>query len=336
MKQLKIKRVYDPVEPSDGTRVLVDRLWPRGLSKEHAHIDQWLKDIAPSSELRKWYGHDSGKWDEFRRRYFRELAGLDEHLIHLRELLEHGDVTLLYSARTERHNNAVALVDYLNSGHSTGTDHLATALSDAGITAGAWRDKQYLYRQGDRPRSVFWVTSGHVKLFTVSAPGDESATMILGTNRIFGAGQQTVPDTPSRDNAIAYGPTRVAVIPRERFPALLRASPVLLDLALDALFQAQHYATNRLRCAKAGARQRLCALLLDLTRSQGNVCRHGHKVDVRLTHQDLADLTAISRPVVSSILAELRRDGVIDYTRTFICIDDLEHLQQLAESTADD
>jgi uncharacterized protein YeaO (DUF488 family) len=111
---LKIKRVYDAVDNSDGFRILVDRLWPRGLSKKKAKIELWLKDVAPSSELRKWFAHDSKKWTEFKRRYFKELADDKPELIGLlRKKTKEGTVTLLYAAKNEEYNNAVALKEYL-------------------------------------------------------------------------------------------------------------------------------------------------------------------------------------------------------------------------------
>jgi uncharacterized protein YeaO (DUF488 family) len=111
---LKIKRVYDAVDNSDGFRILVDRLWPRGLSKKKAKIELWLKDVAPSSELRKWFAHDSKKWTEFKRRYFKELADDKSELIGLlRKKTKEGTVTLLYAAKNEEYNNAVALKEYL-------------------------------------------------------------------------------------------------------------------------------------------------------------------------------------------------------------------------------
>jgi len=116
MSTFKIKRIYDEPEDADGIRVLVDRLWPRGLSKQQARIDDWMKDIAPSSQLRKWYGHDISRWDEFKRRYFAELSGQEEQLHKLRKLMDGNLVTLLYSARSEGHNNAVALAGFLLDG----------------------------------------------------------------------------------------------------------------------------------------------------------------------------------------------------------------------------
>ncbi|HYX51640.1 MAG TPA: DUF488 domain-containing protein [Ktedonobacteraceae bacterium] len=112
---LALKRVYDEPEPSDGTRVLVDRLWPRGLSKERAHVDLWLKEIAPSSELRTWYGHDPAKFAEFRRKYEAELASesCQKALAELRALAKQGPVTLVFAAHDTEHANAVVLRDLL-------------------------------------------------------------------------------------------------------------------------------------------------------------------------------------------------------------------------------
>ena len=110
-----LKRVYDEPAPSDGTRVLVERLWPRGLSKERAHIDLWLKEIAPSKELRTWFGHDPEKFTEFRRRYEAELAteSGQEALATLRNLAKQGPVTLVFAAHDAEHTNAVVLHDLL-------------------------------------------------------------------------------------------------------------------------------------------------------------------------------------------------------------------------------
>ena len=110
-----LKRVYDEPAPSDGTRVLVERLWPRGLSKERAHIDLWLKEIAPSKELRTWFGHDPKKFAEFRRRYEAELAGPSgqEALATLRNLAKQGPVTLVFAAHDTEYTNAVVLRDLL-------------------------------------------------------------------------------------------------------------------------------------------------------------------------------------------------------------------------------
>ncbi|MGN6057133.1 MAG: DUF488 domain-containing protein [Sphingomicrobium sp.] len=110
---LRLKRAYERADPTDGRRILVDRLWPRGVSKAEADIDEWLKDLAPSTQLRKWFGHDPRRWDEFRRRYSKELHAHAELLAHLRELAREGPVTLVYSARDQLHNDAVALRDVL-------------------------------------------------------------------------------------------------------------------------------------------------------------------------------------------------------------------------------
>ena len=109
----RIKRVYEEPATEDGKRILVDRLWPRGVSKEAARIDEWLKEIAPSDELRKWFGHDPARWEEFRERYRRELEAKTELLGHLRTVARKGAVTLLFAAKDEEHNNAVVLKEML-------------------------------------------------------------------------------------------------------------------------------------------------------------------------------------------------------------------------------
>ena len=111
--KLRTKRVYDPPAAADGRRILVDRLWARGLSKSKAKIDFWAKAIAPSTALRKWYGHDPDKWQEFRRRYFAELNRNPEGVAELRAHLGKGTVTLLFSSKETRLNNAGALREYL-------------------------------------------------------------------------------------------------------------------------------------------------------------------------------------------------------------------------------
>lgn len=110
---IRLKRVYEGPEKSDGVRVLVDRLWPRGVRKEEAGLDLWLKDIAPSSGLRKWFGHDPAKWDEFVERYRRELAESDALVQQLAGLAKKGRLTLVFSARDTERNNAVVLRSYL-------------------------------------------------------------------------------------------------------------------------------------------------------------------------------------------------------------------------------
>ena len=111
---LQIKRVYAPVEKNDGFRVLVDRLWPRGMKKETAAIDLWLKEVAPSTSLRKWFGHETAKWSDFQKRYRQELQDNTKAVDTLRQLLSKETVTLLYGAKDEQHNQAVVLQDFLN------------------------------------------------------------------------------------------------------------------------------------------------------------------------------------------------------------------------------
>ena len=110
---VKIKRIYEPPAADDGQRILVDRLWPRGISKQRAALDEWLKEIAPSTELRQWFNHDPALWDEFRRRYAAELRQQPEAWAQLRERARHGVVTLVYSAHDEAVNNAVAMRAFL-------------------------------------------------------------------------------------------------------------------------------------------------------------------------------------------------------------------------------
>jgi uncharacterized protein YeaO (DUF488 family) len=110
---IRIKRIYDPPSPQDGFRILVDRLWPRGLSKEKAKVDLWLREISPSNELRKWYGHDPEKWGEFKRRYYEEIGSQQEPLELLLKKAKQGTITLLYGSKEEKLNNAVALKEYL-------------------------------------------------------------------------------------------------------------------------------------------------------------------------------------------------------------------------------
>ena len=113
--QLHIKRIYDEPEESDGRRILIDRLWPRGVSKQAARIDFWAKAIAPSNELRRWYRHEPSKWAEFRDRYFAELDSNPESVAELKSQLGTGTATLLFGSKEQRLNNASALLEYLQS-----------------------------------------------------------------------------------------------------------------------------------------------------------------------------------------------------------------------------
>jgi uncharacterized protein YeaO (DUF488 family) len=110
---VKLKRAYEPPAPDDGTRILIDRLWPRGLSKEAAALDLWMKEIAPTTELRKWFAHDPARWEEFRHRYAEEVRQNAEMLKELATLARQGSVTLVYSAHDEAHNDAIVLRDVL-------------------------------------------------------------------------------------------------------------------------------------------------------------------------------------------------------------------------------
>lgn len=112
-RMVRVKRIYEPPSPADGRRILVDRLWPRGLSRDKAKIDEWVKDLAPSDALRRWFGHDPPKWAAFRKRYREELSGQEELLRTLARRAARGTVTLVYGARNPEHNNAVALRGFL-------------------------------------------------------------------------------------------------------------------------------------------------------------------------------------------------------------------------------
>lgn len=115
---IQIKRVYDPAASGDGQRILAERLWPRGMKKEDAKLDQWLKDVAPSTELRKWFSHDPAKWSEFQQRYWAELNQHPEAWAPILDAAKKGKVTLLFSSHDTEHNNVVALKNYLKD-HST-------------------------------------------------------------------------------------------------------------------------------------------------------------------------------------------------------------------------
>jgi uncharacterized protein YeaO (DUF488 family) len=110
---LRLKRAYEPAESDDGVRILIDRLWPRGVSKEEASLDEWQKDVAPSTELRHWFGHDPARWAEFQRRYRAELRQHTQELDRIRALATTQTVTLVYSAHDEEHNDAIVLRDVI-------------------------------------------------------------------------------------------------------------------------------------------------------------------------------------------------------------------------------
>ncbi len=113
MAEIRLKRVYEEPAPDDGRRILVERLWPRGLSKERAAVDLWVKDVAPSPELRRWFNHDPDRWQEFRRRYHAELRQKEDEVDELRRQCRSQTVTFVYAVRDEEHNGALALKDYL-------------------------------------------------------------------------------------------------------------------------------------------------------------------------------------------------------------------------------
>ncbi|WLR51021.1 DUF488 domain-containing protein [Bacillus tianshenii] len=117
MPQVRVRRIYEEKANADGKRILVDGIWPRGVSKEDAHLDQWMKELAPSSELRKWFGHDQDKFDEFKQKYLDELQEDEKHekLEELLQMSKEERVTLLYAAKDREHNQAVVLQEWLNN-----------------------------------------------------------------------------------------------------------------------------------------------------------------------------------------------------------------------------
>ena len=120
---VRIKRAYEPAARSDGYRVLIDRLWPRGVSRDEAHLDEWARELAPSAKLRSWFGHDPARFAEFRRRYRAELAAQKNKLRELRRRANGGTLTLVYGARDTEHNDAVVLAEVLRSGIRSGSGH---------------------------------------------------------------------------------------------------------------------------------------------------------------------------------------------------------------------
>jgi len=113
MSRIRTKRIYDLPSPDERFRILTDRLWPRGLTKQRARVDLWIRDIAPSTELRRWYQHDRERWNEFRRRYFAELDGKPELVKQILEQIRWEPITIVFSSQEERYNNAAALKEYL-------------------------------------------------------------------------------------------------------------------------------------------------------------------------------------------------------------------------------
>jgi uncharacterized protein YeaO (DUF488 family) len=111
--EIRLKRAHDAPARTDGTRILIDRVWPRGITKDELRLDAWIKDVAPSTELRKWFGHDPAKWSEFRKRYSRELDRQRDAIAPMIEKCRKGTVTLIFGAKDTHHNNAVALKAYL-------------------------------------------------------------------------------------------------------------------------------------------------------------------------------------------------------------------------------
>jgi uncharacterized protein YeaO (DUF488 family) len=138
---IRLKRAYEPASASDGYRVLVDRLWPRGVSKTRARLDEWEKELAPSAELREWFGHEPNRFAAFRRRYIRELRGERPRLTQLRRRAKHGTVTLVYSAHDSEHNDAVVLAEVLRRGLPRSTSRPPRRPGPGSHAARAGRDR---------------------------------------------------------------------------------------------------------------------------------------------------------------------------------------------------
>lgn len=157
-RELRIKRVYDPPEKSDGARVLVDRVWPRGVRKDKAALDAWLREVAPSSSLRQWFAHDPERFGEFRKRYRKELADEGEALDEIRRLLKEGPVTLVYGARDTHFNQAVVLQEFLRERKAPRATRKKRIVDDRPARAGArspsrGRDRALRARSGSTATS---------------------------------------------------------------------------------------------------------------------------------------------------------------------------------------
>jgi uncharacterized protein YeaO (DUF488 family) len=252
---LRAKRAYDPPAASDGRRILIDRLWPRGLTKARARIDHWARAIAPSDALRKWYAHDTAKWDEFRRRYFAELDANPEGVAALRELLG-VDATLVFGSREAKINNATALLEYLSSRRSGKRAPRARAAGARGRPAVA---------RARRKRGVTWE---QVKTLALSYPGVTEGTS-YGSHAFLLDGKFFSRFNPKEQalvvlaeetlrNALLAGKpgTYFTTDHYRNYPALLARLPRLALSELAALYEAHFRArATRRRVAELDARR---------------------------------------------------------------------------------
>lgn len=247
---LRVKRAYEPIAASDGRRILIDRLWPRGLTKGKAHIDHWARAIAPSDALRKWYGHDTAKWDEFRRRYFAELDANPEGVAALRELLG-VDATLVFGSREEKINNATALLEYLSSQR-----------------AGKRAPRGRAARPASRARAKRGVTWEEVRALALSYPGVSEGTSygshaFLLDGKFFSRFNQkeqglvVLAEEPLRDALLGGKPGTYFTTDHYRnYPAVLARLPRLSLPELAALYEAHFRAkAKKKRVAELDARR---------------------------------------------------------------------------------
>jgi uncharacterized protein YeaO (DUF488 family) len=243
---LRTKRAYEPPAASDGRRILIDRLWPRGLTQARARIDHWARAIAPSDALRKWYAHDTAKWEEFRRRYFAELDANPEGVASLREHLG-VDATLVFGSREEKINNATALLEYLSRRPARGRAVRGAAGGAAHPRASARRPAK---------RGVRWE---EVKALALSFPGVTEGTS-YGAHAFlldgkffsrFNAKEQGLvihAEEPLRDALLAGKPDVYFTTDHYRgYPAVLARLPKLERSELAALFEAHFRAKAKKR-----------------------------------------------------------------------------------------
>jgi uncharacterized protein YeaO (DUF488 family) len=254
---LRIKRAYEAPAASDGRRILVDRLWPRGLTKARARIDYWARAIAPSDALRKWYAHDAGKWQEFKRRYFAELDANAEGLEVLREHLG-VDSTLVFGSREEKLNNAVALSEYL------ATSRRAKPRASRGAPRGAASSRSH---SSARPKARLGIRWEQVRELALSYPGVREGTSygqpaFLLDGKFFSrfnAKEQALvvlAEERLRDALLAGKPDVYFTTDHYRnYPAVLARLPLLEFSELAALYEARFRATaKKKRVAELDAR----------------------------------------------------------------------------------
>jgi len=197
----------------------------------------------------------------------------------------------------------------------------------------AFRDGDAIYHQGVRSDAVYYLVSGHVKLSVVGAEGTERTIAILGSGELLGPGISGPKEMLAAETAYAKGDVQVYRFPRHDLVELVISHATHAQAVLDLLARRHYVAVRRLNALHfKTAEARVAEALLDLIRNDGGFCGHGYQLEIPLTQQELAELASASRPVVSTILNRLRKQGVLSYTRTFICIDDMDALARISES----